>query len=148
MTPSKRHVKGTDRFWSKVDVKGSDGCWEWTGYRTEKGYGIIGVDRKKVRTHRYSYEISIGPVGDLHVCHRCDNPACVNPSHLFLGTNEDNHNDKMAKGSAKGPSKLTDEDCQFIRDNWVPNQHGSTASLVVKFGATRRTITKIGRSNV
>ncbi len=86
-----------DRFWEKVQ-KG-DGCWEWTGAKT-RGYGVINMGRGKglKGAHRLSYEINVGPVGALWVLHRCDNPPCVRPDHLFLGTTADNTQDMMSKG--------------------------------------------------
>ena len=90
-----------DRFWAKVYK--TDHCWIWTASKRNKGYGAFcyRADGRLIqgRAHRYSYEINIGkiPYG-LFVLHRCDNPACVRPSHLFVGTNDDNINDMIAKG--------------------------------------------------
>jgi hypothetical protein len=75
------------------------GCWIWLGHETGSNrYGTLRVDNKQVMAHRFSYERHIGPVGDLQVLHRCDTPLCVNPHHLFLGTNQDNVDDRQAKG--------------------------------------------------
>lgn len=89
-------------FWERVDR--SKDCWEWRGYRNWAGYGIIhptpGV---KLRTHRIAYELTHGPIPiGLYVLHRCDNPSCVRPEHLFLGTLADNNRDMAAKGRAIG----------------------------------------------
>jgi hypothetical protein len=99
-------AKDLERFWSKVDKEKStifyngERCWEWTRSVSKFGYGELqwGKDRTK-RTHRISWIINCGeiPAGML-VCHHCDNPPCVNPSHLFLGTHQDNATDKTVKG--------------------------------------------------
>lgn len=89
-----------ERFWRKVDKpNGENGCWLWTGSFTTPGYGQFRADGKNLSTHRYAYEISRGPIPKgLLVCHHCDNPKCVRPDHLFLGTHKDNHDDSVAKG--------------------------------------------------
>jgi hypothetical protein len=87
------------RFWGKV--KKSDGCWEWQAYRDEDGYGSVGSfgNADRMSTHRYSWVLHNGPIpADLFVLHRCDNPPCVRPDHLFLGTVLDNNRDAIAKG--------------------------------------------------
>lgn len=92
-----------DRFWSKVNK--TDGCWVWTG-ATARGYGIILHDGHMWRAPRLSYLWAYGDLPDgLLVCHACDNPACVRPDHLFLGTQQDNVDDKMAKGRWRVPKE-------------------------------------------
>ena len=86
-----------DRFWDQIEVDGD--CWVWLGYTTDAGYGRFYTRRVQVYTHRFSWTIHNGPIPDgRHVLHKCDNPPCVKPDHLFLGTNEDNIADKIAKG--------------------------------------------------
>lgn len=92
-----------DRFWKFV-AKSDDGCWEWTGARTSFGYGVIQVGRGIgiKRAHILSYETHYGPTGGLFVLHRCDNPPCIRPDHLFLGDNAANMADMSAKGRSRG----------------------------------------------
>lgn len=93
-----------DRFWSHVE-RGDEGCWEWqggrrlAGHQSEKGYGYFWLNNGYVRAHRMAWELTNGPIpDDMVVCHKCDNPPCVRPDHLFLGTHGDNHRDAMVKG--------------------------------------------------
>ena len=84
-------------FWSLVDK--SDGCWLWRGPQNGKGYGRIYHNKKRQVAHRIAYELTVGPIPDgLFACHKCDNPICVNPDHLFLGTQQDNMRDWTQKG--------------------------------------------------
>lgn len=86
-----------NKFWAKVNK--TDGCWEWTGATTHNGYGSFTVDGRGVRAHRYSWRLHYGDdPGRMLVCHTCDNPKCVRPDHLFLGTTVQNERDKVAKG--------------------------------------------------
>lgn len=113
-----------ERFWSRVD--GSDdpfSCWPFRGAMTKHGYGRVRVRQHNWRAHRFAWTISRGPIAPgLHVCHRCDNPSCCNPAHLFLGTQRENAGDMAAKGraqrlrgSAKSNSVLTEECVRELR---------------------------------
>lgn len=87
-----------ERFHSRYSVDES-GCWIWQGATTNAGYGKIAVHGTLILSHRFSWELHHGPIPEgLYVCHHCDNPQCVNPDHLFVGTAQDNVNDMMAKG--------------------------------------------------
>ncbi len=90
------------RFWAKVE-KTAD-CWLWRGGLNENGYGVFRLNNRTVLSHRVAYELSNGTIPDgLLVCHHCDNPPCMRPDHLFIGTNADNVRDRVEKGrSAKG----------------------------------------------
>ena len=98
-----------ERFWEKVNKNGpihpllGTPCWLWTGSRNDAGYGKIGNEGESAYAHRVSYELRYGPLSDgLFVLHKCDNPPCVNPNHLFAGTALDNHLDMVQKGRQKG----------------------------------------------
>jgi len=86
------------RFWSRVVRLGTDECWIWTSTTDSDGYGKIRVTGKQRAAHRVSWALANGREPDLCVCHSCDNPKCVNPNHLWLGTQADNLRDMIAKG--------------------------------------------------
>lgn len=146
------------RFWSKV-AKG-DGCWLWTAGKGARDYGLFGVPcwwgprRAAVRAHRLSWAITHGrvPPSDMCICHRCDNPTCVRPDHLFLGTLKDNVQDcerkgrgNHAKGERQHCAKLTEADVREIRG---PLRHISTPKLAVRYGVhhSRISAARAGRT--
>jgi hypothetical protein len=98
MVPS---MENQEWFWSRVDRKENNECWEWTGNRTAKGYGRVRMPGMATRrAHRVAWFLSKGklPPDNMLVCHKCDNPPCCNPFHLFLGTSLENNEDMRAKG--------------------------------------------------
>ena len=115
----KRSGVFAERFWS--NVRKTNGCWVWTASAGDGGYGHISIGDVIYRCHRVSWEIANGPVPHgMCVCHTCDNPICVNPSHLFLGTHLDNLRDaaqkgRIAKGEKNGHATLTEGKVRMIR---------------------------------
>lgn len=113
------------RFWSKVDIRSKNECWEWTG-NTVDGYGHFALTHSKtVKAHRFSYELKHGQIpSGFMVLHRCDNRKCVNSNHLFLGTHTDNMKDRNAKNrQAKGDrhgAKIHPEKFRFSHSKGAP----------------------------
>lgn len=92
-----------ERFWSKTIPEPNSGCWLWTAHCNAKGYGVLRVRDRTWLAHRFAMTLSLGisiPYGQC-VLHRCDNPPCCNPGHLFLGTNQDNVHDRESKGRGR-----------------------------------------------
>jgi hypothetical protein len=145
-----------ERFWKHVEKADGDGCWLWTAYcmrsrrSTERGYGVIVINKITVLAHRFSWELHYGPIpGGLMVCHHCDTAACVRPDHLFLGTAEDNVQDAVRKGRVKRgqqrkDAKLTDEEILEIR-SWAMAGTDSITTIAHFYGVHDTTITAILR---
>ena len=129
------------RFWEKVDKNGPNGCWIWVAHKDKNSYGRI--DGKYA--HIISWELNNSPIlNSLHVLHHCDNPACVNPDHLFLGTHQDNMKDmieknRQAKGEKNGMSKLTEKIVLEIRADWATGKY-TQQKLAKKYNNKRGTV--------
>jgi hypothetical protein len=93
-------------FWSHVDIKGAGDCWNWTACVDHSGYGKTRYMGVMSIAHRVAYRLAKTDPGKLHVLHVCDNPLCCNPSHLWLGTHQDNMDDREKKGRNRGSSNL------------------------------------------
>lgn len=128
MLPFAQHQFPADpRFAAKIDIGSVDQCWPWMGYRDRWGYGKVKRGGRSVYAHRHAWAMCKGPIpGNQYVYHSCDNPACCNPAHLWLGTNDQNMADMRVKGragarhqrqagSANNNAKLTVADIRTIR---------------------------------
>ncbi|HXG36555.1 MAG TPA: HNH endonuclease [Dehalococcoidia bacterium] len=156
-----RPVPIAERFWSKVDKSGD--CWLWMAGQRRDGYGVFGVgsrsdgSKKQMRAHRMAWELTYGSIPDgLFVCHHCDNPPCVKPQHLFLGTHAENVADmwrkgrenfafanleKRARGERHGSAKLTEEMVRTIRQLQLVGL--SRRTIASRFGVNRSLISGI-----
>ena len=158
--PANITAKDRERFWVKVDKEGSlqdqdrphyagiGPCWEWTAACYTTGYGAFGLCGKMWKAHRFAWMMENGdiPVG-LCILHKCDNPKCVNPAHLFFGSQADNMADKTQKGrgaigSDHGKAKLAESDALEIRKVYVESGR-SQMSLAQEHGVSQQQISRI-----
>ena len=140
-----------NRFWNKINKNSS--CWLWIGVKDRFGYGRFSLDGRMVYAHRIIWEYVNGSIPNgLFVLHKCDVPACVNPEHLFLGTQSDNLKDAYQKGHLRhlsgfrgekqGQSKLTDEIVKSIREEYQ-NPKTSQYQLAKRYGVCQTTIWRV-----
>lgn len=134
------------RFMEKVLFIPFHSCWEWGASKNRDGYGKFHNGIRHVSAHRFIYEETHGPIGDIKklVCHKCDNRGCVNPKHLFLGSHKDNTMDaiikkrwKPAKGEGSGRSRLKNKEVIRIRKMYPQL---TQLELAIKFGVSKSTI--------
>jgi hypothetical protein len=143
------------RFWSKVDVRRGNECWPWVAAMRNKseGYGAFWLDGRHQPSNRVALLLSGIKVADGMVCcHRCDNPSCCNPAHIFVGTPKQNNDDKLkkdrdCKGSKSPNAKLTESDVAFIR-SFKPAgvkrmKSGLPAQLAEQFGITKQYVSEV-----
>jgi len=143
----------TERFWRRTKWQ-ENGCREWQGAQHEFGYGVVGIGKQTLKTHRVAWWLTNGPIPEgMQVLHKCDNPPCVNPEHLFLGTDLDNQRDAMQKGRHSKPpvwngaanpaAKLAPNNVKMVRRMLsVGYTHRQIARI---FGVTKSTIGRIAR---
>jgi hypothetical protein len=138
------------RFMGKIQVNNDTGCWEWQATkRNAFGYGVFSFKGKKIDAHRFSYSYYKSEIPNgFFVCHKCDNPKCCNPDHLFLGTPKDNVHDAMAKGRMpvlyhKMNRKLSNDDVKTIKKLGAAGV--KTSILSKRYNVCRCTINRIKR---
>jgi len=132
-------------FWNKVNQDGplilDTPCWIWTAYTVHTGYGQFWNGVRLILAHRFSWELHFGILPkNLLICHKCDNPACVNPEHLFMGTHKDNMEDMIAKNRDYHNKKLTD--AQVLQ---IYNSVNPAKNLAEKYNVHVATIHEIKR---
>lgn len=140
------------RFINKIEIDQINGCWIWIGARQRFGYGTIGLGKQYLKAHRLSYEKFVGPIPKsleskhgMCVCHRCDNPSCVNPDHLFIGTQKNNMQDMHYK-NRNGNLKLTINQKKAIKK--LLKEGENTAILAKNYNVNRCTINRIRNNSI
>lgn len=147
-----------ERFWARRRVDQSTGCWVWTGRFHRQGYGFLCFNRKPGQlAHRVAWELTHGTLPQAIdgrrcvVCHSCDNPACINPQHLFVGTQKENMRDAFRKGridrsgTSNGRAKLTVDAVKCIRAAYARGLV-TQRQLAIKWTVSRAAIAKIVRA--
>jgi predicted DNA-binding protein (UPF0251 family) len=159
---STKEFSQNEKILSRISIGNGDECWLWTGFKNEHGYGRMKFNGKATLAHRAIWFIHYGEIPEsMCVCHRCDVPACCNPSHLFLGTHKDNmldckakgrnasgdrsgartHPETVPRGSRNGKTKLTDLDVIEIRS--MASLKIQQKEIADKFGISRNGVSCI-----
>ena len=147
----RRKIDPEVRFWTKVNTNGPvpahvpqlGACWVWTRGTYQLGYGAFRIDGRSVGAHTQSWIFHFGQIPKgMQVCHRCDNPPCVRPDHLFLGTARDNVRDMMSKGRG-GFWRLTDAQVVELRERYATGE--DTHALCLDYGIASTTASRIAR---
>ena len=135
-----------DTFWGNIDIAGPDDCWPWKLCKI-RGYGQLSLNGRVYLAHRVAFAISGGALKGLFACHRCDNPSCCNPSHIFPGTPRDNNADMVKKGrrhplivrgEASPNAKLTEMQVALIRTDCRASR-----AIAKDYGVSRDTIASV-----
>lgn len=140
----------TESFWLRVDKHAPNGCWEWQSTMNDRGYGVLRFQGLKGMAHRVAFELTNGPIPDgLCLLHRCDNPRCVNPAHLFLGTKGDNARDMVQKqrsliGERNHKAKITREQATEISRLYATGKYPQQR-IAAQFGIGQGQVSKIVR---
>lgn len=159
MRITKTTIVDAKKFWKTFNGLSEDSCWEYRQHLTKGGYGRIWVYPKMLYAHRIAWILVHGAIPKgMHICHKCDNPPCCNPKHLFLGTPQENSLDSVRKGrNSHGPvlygsshplAKLTEQDVAEIRRIYTPGTPGkrsetSIKGLAAKYGVAHSLIARI-----
>lgn len=146
------------RLANGLDFAPDEGCWEWKRHRNQYGYGSLTVEGRTIYAHILAYKLGNGPIPDgLHVLHKCDNPRCINPAHLEVGTRSKNMADCHARGRSRipptrkrgesnGSAKLTAEKVSIIRDGLAAGV--TQRQLADRFGVSQTLISRINRQEI
>lgn len=145
-----RPAPEAERFWSKVAIGANDDCWQFTGSVATRGYGSFRGSNGTELAHRVAFRLHHGQEAELCVLHRCDNPPCCNPAHLWEGSRADNNRDmhdkvrnRQPRGEQHPNRKLSDEAVREIRK--AGTSRSEQRALAVRFGVTRSAILYVQR---
>jgi hypothetical protein len=151
-----------ERFWSKIEIKGPNDCWNWKALLTDSGHGRFRIEDKLFQAHRVAWKLVNGSIPKgMQILHKCDNPSCCNPDHLYCGTHTDNMRDRNTRHPVppeflgRGKCKLSAIQIAEIRELKIPTGSTSardmykysTSTIATRYKVGRETIRKIWNSN-